>query len=44
MKKRLEKALVILANEVSRKNVNSACCFAFYQSKLPDKLKSKYKK
>lgn len=44
MKKIIERALVTFADEVSRKNANSACCLVFYQPKLPDKLKKKYKK
>lgn len=44
MKKRLERALVALADEVSKKNVNSACCLVFYQPELPESLKKKYKK
>lgn len=44
MKRKLEKLLVSLSDDITGQNVNSACCWLFYQSKIPDKLKKKYKK
>ena len=44
MKRKLEKLLVSLSDDITGQNVNSACCWLLYQSKIPDKLKKKYKK
>lgn len=44
MNAKLERVLIALSDNLADKNVNSACCWYLYQTKIPDKLKKKYKK